>query len=179
MKPFPKHILIDGADGLGKTTICHLLSRRTGYPTVKMPNMKEYIKNNSPEEFSKLFNETIVQFSDYDFILDRGFTSSMVYGKHFKREFDLSYLDPLRNVLQPKVFILTGQRSDEVQYIGQHRRSFEYFRDDEVFAPTDVQAVDKIFVDLAKQEGFTLIEVWSKSPQEIVDTIMTKINEER
>lgn len=178
MKPFPKHILIDGADGLGKTTVCHLLSRRTGYPTVKMPNMKEYIEKGSAEEFSKLFNETIVQFSDFDFILDRGFTSSLVYGKHFKREFDYSYLDNIRNVLQPKVFILTGQKHDDVEYIG-HRRAFESFRGDDVIASDDVRAIDQEFVNLANQEGFTLIHVWGKSPQEIVSIILNTIDEER
>lgn len=175
MKSFPKHILIDGADGLGKTTICQYISRKTGYPVVKMPNMKEYIEKGSAEEFSKLFNETIVQFSDYDFILDRGFTSSMVYNKHFKRDFNLDYLKNIRNILKPEIFILTGLKTEDPRFMGQR----EFFRGDEIIKPDDVVAIDQEFLKLANKEGFHVIEVWGRSPQEIGQIILDKINEQR
>ena len=174
--PLPKHIIIDGADGLGKTTICQMLGRKLQMPVVKMPNMKEYLDKGTPEEYSKMFNETIVQFADYDFILDRGFTSSQAYSSAFGRDFDLRYLDNIENILQPKVFILTGRRQNDIHYAGnQPTFHYQYFRTDESFNEEKVEIVDKEFANLAKRNGYTLIEVWGKSPQEVVDIIFRAV----
>ena len=107
MKKKSKIVLLDGPDGSGKTTVAQLLHEKTGLPIIKMPRMPEYFKTNA-EEMSKLFNETIIQFSDFSFILDRGFPSSMVYSKVFNRNEDLSYLAYITKVLHPKIYILTA-----------------------------------------------------------------------
>lgn len=101
-------VLIDGPDGTGKTTVAKRISETLEIPYVKMPNMVEYFNKNSAEEFSKLFNETIVQFADCSFVLDRGFTSSLVYSHVYKRDFDLSYIDKIHKELNPLVIILTA-----------------------------------------------------------------------
>lgn len=170
----PLHIIIDGADGLGKTTVIQKLGRVLQLPTIKMPNMKEYVEKNSPEEFSKLFNETIVQFSEFDFILDRGFTSSRVYSRVFLRPFDLSYLTSIENILNPVVFIMTGRSPAEP---GKVVGEYNYFRNDELFKHEDVELVDREFVKLAEKNGYNLIEVWGRSPDEIVRDIAAKVHE--
>jgi len=164
MTNLPRHIIIDGADGLGKTTICQKLGRMLQMPVIKMPNMKEYISKGSAEEFSKLFNETIVQFSEYDFILDRGFTSSLAYSRVHNRKFDLSYTDLIENILQPKVFILTG-RVD---------KGWKYFRGDDIFNNSDTEQVDRAFLLLANDRRYNVIEVNGKSPDEIVRHIVNE-----
>lgn len=155
------HLLIDGADKLGKSTVCQMLSRYYNIPIIKMPNMKEYIKKGSPEEFSKLFNETVIQFAEYDFILDRGFTSSLVYSKVFKRDFDLSYIDKIEQILKPEVHILIGQR----------------FSIDDVYNVNEVNLIDKKFYDLAVMKGYHKIIVDNKSPIEICQEIISSVQE--
>lgn len=170
----PLHILIDGADGLGKTTVIQKLSMNLQLPIIKMPNMKEYVEKGLAEEFSKLFNQTIVQFSQFDFILDRGFTSSIVYSKVFERDSDLSYLTSIRNILKPHVFILTGEIPPEDNNFRDG--NFDYFRTDELFNYDEVSKVDAEFVRLAKDQGYPLIRVWGHSPDEIVSHIINVIN---
>lgn len=169
MIKLPIHVVIDGSDGLGKTSVCQMLGRIMSLPVIKMSNMREYIKKGSAEEFSKLFNETLVQFEEYDFILDRGFTSSLVYDKVFDRKSDLIYLTRIENALQPKIFILTGLVPDG---------TYNYFRGDEVFDNTQVLAIDREFVKLAQERGYEVIPVWGKSPMQIAKYIYHKINEE-
>lgn len=169
MKTKPLHIIIDGADNTGKTTLCKALGEKLGIPIVKMPNMHEYIKKHSAEEFSKLFNETIIQFKDYDFILDRGFTSSLAYSEVHHRDFDLAYIQKIEEELQPRVFITTGMT-------GGH---FNYFDIDEVFSLVDTIKVDEAFVNLAIKRGYKLLEVNNLTTEELVKIICKNISSEQ
>lgn len=165
----PIHLLLDGSDRLGKTTVVNLLSRMTQLPIIKMPNMSAYIKGDNPEEFSKLFNEVIVQFAETSFILDRGFTSSLVYSKVFNRPFDLSYINNIEQILKPKVFIFTGRVF--------HSPSPRFLRlgNDEIFKDNLLTEIDREFTFLAEERGYNLIEVYRKSPIEICNEILEKI----
>lgn len=166
---YPLHIIIDGPDNTGKSTICQLLSKRLHIPTVKMPNMKEYIEKGSTEEFSKLFNETLIQFKQYDFILDRGFTSSLAYSLVHNRPFDLSYIDKIEEELEPEVFILTGLTPN---------LNFEYFDLDEIYTKEQTVEVDKAFTNLATDREYDIIPVYGKTPDEIVENILALLTQE-
>ena len=152
----PLHILLDGTDNVGKTTMCQLLSDKLRLPIIKMPNMPEYLKKGQAEEFSKLFNETIVQFKDTDFILDRGFTSSLVYSAVFNRDFDLSYLAQIEKELNPVVFILTGHP----------------FATDEIYNTSQQERIDERFRLLAEIKKYHIVEVNDKTPEQIVNRIL-------
>lgn len=155
----PIHIIIDGADRTGKSTVCKILEMGLQIPLIKMPNMKEYIEKGLSEEFSRLFNETIVQFKDYSFIMDRGFTSSLVYSKVFKRTFDLSYIKKIEEELKPKIFIVSGTS----------------FKKDEVYSAYETEMVDLEFCRLAKEKGYPLIINKNKTPDEIANEILDQI----
>jgi hypothetical protein len=165
MKAKPIHILIDGADNTGKTTVCKILGEKLKLPVIKMPNMKDYIKNHSAEEFSKLFNETIIQFKKYDFILDRGFTSSLAYSKVHDRDFDLSYIEEIEKQLDPKVFIFTGMNES----------GFEYFQEDDVYTHDQNIAVDKAFIELSLKRGYKLLISKDVEPVVLANTICRSI----
>lgn len=156
----PLHIIIDGPDKVGKTTVIKILADRLSLPIIKMPNMKEYINNepseDTAEKFSKLFNETIVQFKDTSFILDRGFTSSLVYSKVFNRRFDLSYIDKIEDELKTNVFILTGSK----------------FEDDDIYYVEDVRKVEDEFIDLAISRGYHIISNGNLTPDGVADKII-------
>ena len=158
----PLHLLIDGRDKVGKSTVCHLLSRKLDLPIIKMPNMKEYFHKATAEEFSKLFNETIVQFSESSFILDRGFPSSMVYSKVFARDFDLDYIRTIQDKLKPIVIILDGTIHD---------------RDDIKEVDDKTLDIHLAYRQLADDPGndYILLNVTDKTPTEVCNEILEKI----
>jgi len=130
-KKSKKHcvLIIDGVDGVGKTTVCRRLSEKLGFPVIKMPGMKEYF-DNSAEKMSKYFNSIVEQFNPGQFILDRGYPSSLVYSKIFERQDNLGYIPSHCKTLSAKVFILTAESAtlslrkakDEIPSITQEKR---------------------------------------------------------
>lgn len=158
----PLHIIIDGADKLGKTTVVNMLSRKLNLPIIKMPNSKEYIKKGTIEEMSRLFNETIVQFAEFSFIMDRGFTSSIVYSKLEDRKIDLGYLRNIENILKPKIFVLTGSIKNE----------------DDVYSNEDQLKINDIFEEIVLSTRSYGIKVDNLSPFDICQKIITYLEEE-
>lgn len=165
----PLHLVIDGSDNLGKTTILNMLSEKLQLPIVKMPNMSRYIKDGNAEQFSQLFNETVVQFAQYPFLLDRGYSSSVVYSKLFGRSYDLSYLQGTEEALKPTFVILTGRRriNDEITYTS--------FCKDPIFDDEQKGKIDEAFCELASVNGWPLIEVWGKTPEQIFEEVLIAI----
>ncbi len=158
----PLHILIDGPDKVGKTTVIKLLSRSLDLPVIKMPNTKEYIEKGTVEEFSKFYNETLIQFTEFDFIMDRGFTSSKVYSEVFNRKSDLKYIQNIETILKPMVFILTSNSPlDDTEEVDQIKESFQEIR--------------KSYIRLASENGYNIINVVGLSPTQICNEILQVI----
>lgn len=94
-------IVIEGPDGVGKSTICKLLSDRTGIPIMRMPEPpRENI-----EQFSQFYRRTVANI-DGVMILDRFFPSSMVYGSYFKRDTPLDDIVKLSKKREIFTFII-------------------------------------------------------------------------
>lgn len=167
----PLHLIIDGSDNLGKTTVLSLLSQRIGLPIIKMPNMKDYIEMDKAEVFSKLFNETVVQFVQYPFLLDRGYTSSQVYSKLFGRKFDLGYLKDTEEALQPKIIIFTGRHRNGMT----GEVTYKSFCKDKIFNEEEKSKIDEEFCNMAEERGYPLIEVNGRTPLSIVEMIQKMI----
>lgn len=159
------NIIIEGADGVGKSTVIDLLSKKLQIPVIKMPDMKKYFDKGVTEEFSELYNKTIVQFRDFDFIQDRGFPSSIVYAKVYNRSCDLSYILEIDKLLKPKVIILTA--TDEIL---KQRRQFDEIISDEF--RSDVNAE---FVRLANNNNYQLIDTSNKTPEEVCQIILENL----
>lgn len=161
------HILLDGSDNLGKTTIANKLSIALSLPVIKMPNMKEYIEAGHPEEFSKLFNETIIQFRKTSFIMDRGFTSSLVYSRVFSRKFDLEYLKTIEEILKPIVIIFTGRHTDK-----RGKSIYTSFTFDEVYSEDKKSSIDQEFCKMAIKRGYNVVSVHGKSEIVILEEVL-------
>lgn len=158
-------LLVDGPDGTGKSTVCSILSRNLELPVVKMPNMKKYFELGLTEEFSELFNETILQFKDRSFILDRGFPSSLVYNKVYNRGANLEYLKNFEDRLGCQVFILYGD--DQVL--------FERRPQDEIISREKRIEVNAEYQRLAKDRGWSRIDTTSRFPDEVARQIQYAI----
>lgn len=163
MKPI--HIIVDGTDGTGKTTVCQLLSRHFDIPIIKMPIPQDKVRTEIIEPLSEMFNKTLVQFHESSFILDRGYTSSLVYSKVFNREHDLTYIENIEKILQPHVFIITA-----------HDEKLKTLRDDDIYSPHEVEKIDKEFMILADKRGYRVINVNNKTPLDVCNHIIKSIN---
>lgn len=160
----PLHIIIDGVDGIGKTTVCEILKNYTGLPVIKMPRTKEYIKKENVEEMSRFFNDTISQFEKFPFIMDRGFTSSVAYSKALGRVSDLGYLEEWIDKMSPKIFILTGTRR---------------FRADDVYDDEQLDKVDTAFRSLIKDlSDCKIINVDDRTPFWVANEILESLEDE-
>lgn len=170
----PRHIIIDGSDGLGKTTILEKVSLILNFPIIKMPNMKQYIEENNAEQFSMLFNQTVIQFAQYPFLLDRGYTSSLVYSKLFGRKFDLGYLKDTEEILKPLVIIFTGEYTDpcgKTDYIS--------FRGDDLFSSKEQKRIDREFCRLSRLREYPLVHVCNKTLLQVTEEVLRIIHDYR
>lgn len=160
----PLHIIIDGADGTGKSTICQLLSRKFDIPIIKMPVPQEKVRTEEIEPLSEMFNKTLVQFHESSFILDRGYTSSLVYSKIFDRKYNLNYIENIEKILKPMVFIITV-------WDDGHKT----LRDDDIYNPEEITKVDLEFLKLAEERGYEVVNVNGKSITEVCNEIIKTV----
>lgn len=157
------HILIDGPDGVGKTTICQLLSKKLKIPVIKMADMPKHFKNN-PEAASEVYNKTIIQFKDSSFIMDRGWPTSIVYSLVYGRSYkDLEYLKDIRGKLNEKLVILIANKP---------------FRGDKLIKSDKWKRINDeyaILFDEVVKKGDILINTSSFTPQQICNLILKNI----
>lgn len=115
-----KILLLEGADGTGKTTLAKLLSSELNIPYFKRNNEdfktsseESYFVNNNKEFLNSLrFDQTyITQFlkqTGYSVIIDRAWPSEYVYSQVFSRPTDLTLLTELDDLyarLNAKIII--------------------------------------------------------------------------
>jgi len=165
----PLHLLLDGVDNVGKTTVVNLLSRKLDLPIVKMPGTIGFIKDETIEKVSELYNETIVQFRESSFILDRGFTSSLVYNEVFQRKGQLDYIESIEAKLRPKIFIFT-RMSEKNQYVP--------LCEDPIFNYEEKERINKEFLQLATRKEYYIVNTYDKSPEEVCNEIIKEIEKD-
>lgn len=161
------HIFIDGPDGCSKTTIAKMLSAKTGFPITKMPHAQKHFKDGSVEAMSYIYNMTIAQFSRYNFIVDRGFISSLVYSNVYDRKTDLDYTRKIMEELDPLIIILTATDAE----LFRRRPS------DAVIAKTQRVKVRREYERIAKSIGLPLINTSKKTKGQVLELVLSKIKE--
>lgn len=150
------HLIIDGPDKVGKSTVIQLLAKELNLPVIKMKDMPKFFKKN-PEEASEIFNKTVAQFKDSSFIMDRGFPSSVVYSYAYGRDYPLGYLDEIEDDLAPTIVILY--------------RKTPRAKDDIVSDRMYVK-IRRAYVSIAMELGWNLIDVGDLKPKEICKKIL-------
>lgn len=155
----PQHIIIDGADGTGKSTVVQMLSRKYNLPIIKMPVPQDKVRTEVIEPLSEMFNKTIVQFHENDFIMDRGFTSSIVYSRVFERTHNLNYIHNIEQILDPVVIIMSAFEEGTNYSL----------RDDDIYNQHEIDKVDREFLRLADEKNYPVIYVKGKSLIQVVN----------
>lgn len=159
--PRPIHVIIDGADKTGKSTVCNLLSKFYKIPVVKMKDMKTHFDGN-PETASEVFNKTVQQFKDYPFILDRGYPTSLVYSEQFGRVYDFGYIRDFIKEVKPLVVILTSKKAR---------------KEDDLIAKHDVDAIRELYTECSESHGWEIIDCTDMTPIKTADEIRKLIEQ--
>jgi hypothetical protein len=108
--PSGPSIIVEGPDGVGKTTITKCMSIKTHIPAFKCPSEKQIFFTGGKD--SLIFDFTLTHFleqTDYRFISDRSYPSEWVYSKVFNRETSeqrLETIDKRHCVLGTKILYL-------------------------------------------------------------------------
>lgn len=117
--------IYEGVDMSGKSTLAKKQATETGFPIIKkrldILNMgPDLLSSNQIELATQLFFESVFPLGQrYDFILDRGLLSSLVYSKYFNRTVSLGYvykylINPL-NSKDIKIYLITANEESLTQ----------------------------------------------------------------
>lgn len=160
-------IILEGPDGSSKTTQAHALARIYGIPVVKMLDSHEYFKKGNIEEAAKIFNSTLGQFDTSSFILDRGFVSTLVYAKIFKRSVDTEYLHKINRKLEPLVIILTATEDELRKRRPTDRVIEEQFRND----------IRTEYIGVAERYSYPIVDTTGMTPGEVTKELRKIVDE--
>lgn len=130
-------IIIEGVDGVGKTSICESLSRKTGIPILRMPDT-----NGDIEHMSQFYRRTVAEIQ-HPLILDRFYPSSIVYSQFFDRT---PLLDDLTKIHEKKdvyIFIVDTDKP---------------YRGDSFINEEQWPHIRKIYLDQAKINKWKIIQ---------------------
>jgi thymidylate kinase len=187
------HISIEGFDGVGKTTICKLLSKKTGYRFIEKPlkylfdvdadekeyiRIRDYINHESPKNrplsatfygFGNIF--LYHKFKDENIITDRHILSNYAwsYDESSEKVYELLY-DLLG---EPKhTFILKGSKD-----VIKKRLINRNYTDSDLKKLDLVDTVYSKMIQYATKYSmnYHIINTDYKTPQMIVDEIMSFI----
>lgn len=166
---YPMHLLIEGVDGVGKSTVCELLSKRLAMPITRMPEAHFFFNASNKraiEDAACFYNMTLLNFAPLSFIMDRGYVTSLVYSAVYRRDNDLSYTTLIEEALQPYVFVL----------INSDLKALEGRKVDEVIHVSDISRIQAEYLRLATFRGYQVVETKGLSPDQVADRICTYLS---
>lgn len=158
-----RRIIIDGVDGIGKSTQCKLLGEYLGLPIIRMPDYK----GGDIEQSAYIFNNTLTQFYG-SYIIDRGFVTSLVYSKVMKRRANLGYIFDIREHFT-HLIILSSTKDEftERQHRNKNGLKFTY---------SQLLEINETYLEFAFKFGATVINVKDKDVSDVHKEIKRILN---
>jgi len=141
--------IFEGVDLSGKSTLAKEQSESQNLPLVKKKLevfnhiRKDWLVKGDIELITQMFFESIYPLGiKYDFILDRGLLSSLVYSKFFNRDINLDYVYEY----------IYGEKSNHILikliHISDDELEKRYnFRGDKVFSLNELKEIQKLYLD--------------------------------
>jgi thymidylate kinase len=157
----PLHLLLDGVDNVGKSTVAGILSRKLSLPIVSMPSAHKFFLNGNIEQAAYVYNLTLTQFKDTSFIMDRGFPASIVYSKVYRRPLDHAYIAEVVSELDPEVFILLDLDVEKLKQRG-----------DEIIDPNLFYQIQDTYHAFAREHSYRIISVNGQTSEEVANRIL-------
>lgn len=156
-------IIIDGVDGIGKSTQCQLLARHLGFPIIRMPDFK----GGDIEQSAFIFNNTLTQFYG-NYIIDRGFISSLVYSKVMKRNANLSYIHDIKHHFSDLI-ILSSTKDEFTERQQKNKNGLE-------FSYHQLIEINETYLEFAFQFGAKVVNIRDKDVMSIHNEIKRLLN---
>ncbi|RPI82238.1 MAG: hypothetical protein EHM34_07255 [Nitrosopumilales archaeon] len=106
-----KQLMFEGCDRCGKSSVAQSVSKQIQWPIIKI-DTGSFVREGVPigstnlERIMRAFNQTVSQFKDSNFILDRGFVSTQVYSKAYKRFYNTDYIDSIINNMKDTMLVV-------------------------------------------------------------------------
>ena len=151
-------VIIDGVDGVGKTSVCEKLANKLGCNIVRLTH-----------DGDRSLNTYLDLMTCNNVVHDRSFISEIIYSRHFERESrikkeDINTLYRILHFHDLKMFILTASPETILNRVS--KRGDEYITD-----LSKLEAINVDYLRVAKRHGFTVIDTTNKSIDEIVEEI--------
>jgi len=141
--------IYEGVDLSGKSTLARKQSETEDIPIIKKKleifnhARKDWLVKGDIELITQMFFESIYPLgAKYDFILDRGLLSSLVYSKFFNRDINLNYVYDY----------IYGDKSSHILikliYISDEELEKRYaLRGDKIFSLNELKDIQKLYLE--------------------------------
>lgn len=151
-------VIIDGCDGVGKTSVCEKLANKLGCNIIRLTH-----------DGDRSLHAYLDLMTCNNVVHDRSFLSEIIYPRHFDRESSIKKEDTniLYRILRfhdLKMFILTA--SPETIQSRVSKRGDEYITD-----LSKLKDINDDYLGVAKRHGFMVIDTTNKSIDDIVEEI--------
>lgn len=151
-------VIIDGCDGVGKTSVCEKLANKLGCNIVRLTH-----------DGDRSLYAYLDLMTCNNVVHDRSFLSEIIYPRHFSRESrikreDINTLYRILHFHELKMFILTA--STEVIQNRVSKRGDDYITD-----LSKLKEINNDYLRVAKRHGFTVIDTTDKTVDEVVEEI--------
>lgn len=156
------NLILEGCDGVGKTTIAKKLAEKHGCDILHMTRW-------GPKNFISYLD----RYNQNGIISDRSFISECVYSDVFKRHRELTegQIDTLIGYLRASNFTTVVLNLDTSEIINRLTA-----RNDESFEIVkNVSEISKAYVDFAEKYGIPIIDVTNLTVDEIIEIIEKEI----
>ena len=165
--------MVEGADGIGKSTLSKKLSSKLKLPLLRMVKAKKAFTNDTIEDLSIVFNHTLLQLKDTNYIVDRGPISSIVFSRVYERTDDLEYIYSICEKINPLVIYLTS--TDRQQMFAQRKK-------DRLIDTTHRKKIYNEYNKFFKTQSIVnclKINVKNKTRQEVFDVVLLHLIKEQ
>ena len=167
------HIIVEGADGIGKSTLSKKLSTKLKLPLLRMVKAKKAFTSDTIEDLSIVFNHTLLQLKDTNYVVDRGPISSIIFSKVYERTDDLEYIYSICEKINPLAIYLTS--TDRQQMFNQRKK-------DRLIDTAHRKKIYKEYANFFKtQNTFKVlkINVKNKTRQDVLDAVLNYLIKEQ
>lgn len=157
MHPAQRIILMEGADGVGKTEIGKGIAIELDIPYFRMSSQHEHWRKGKFKEaleFDQTYLTELLLQTGHSMVIDRGWVSEWVYSKVYGRDTNQSILERLDwewSALGAWIIIPL-------------RRSFEGVRGDDLVVPEKLQAIQDGYLDFIAWTDCNVLSLYVDEP---------------
>ena len=154
------NIILEGCDGVGKSTLAEVIAHRVGADVV-------HLTRHSPCDVKSCMSRIV---SAVPYVMDRSYISEVVYSKVFGRtcalkEADIKELQFNSSVHKVLEIILICDKDELLQRLKVRNNEGPEIMD-------NIMCIQDAYIEYAREEGVLLVNVTGKTVDELADQII-------